>query len=952
MNIPKNNDTISVRKLLQGIYGKRTLDGMRRSSDQFENDSGGYVWKQADDFVQVWFPNQDYSIKSSKIQDDCIGYRCVRKDENYTIFVYAFGDSKTVQLDGDYCHKLTKTTFAKDSIVLVLYLHIDKQKTENGKLIYEVQNYYGKTEAMDFWRVTTVQGRNILEFYPRKEVNDMLYRLIAAHNKKSIDTFEAIFTSDVYIDLIDGKGRIFNDGVFGRLAYLYENYGKMKLAYLRKDDVIFSSVPYLEGFGYFSFSITNDNDKVCAISEYPIDDNYEELWVTNVPVDDYPIDIVPQIMSAEFLSPETTQRFAVKLMFNNNEFKKYILPIQKQYDADEVVPFNGYSFTDKIWRNGRLVSLRQKNTNLTHRAFDNYGQGLDFINGYSIGKTQLYYDSVPFYEPVICSETVFENADFKIIKIAEWRDCSLYRVRENIGGGGQSKDLFMALLPGSQAFDYKGISTYANKYGSRATNLDFCYMEDFHDGLSKVAVNGVGYGYVDQDLQFAIAPKYRFAENFSEGYAVVVNVDGANLFVDKKGTEKALGSDYSGKKYKKICDCSDGMFRVSTMEGMGMLDFIIDGIGDGDFKYKLAYHHDEESNSGLWGYINTNGIEVIAPQYIFAFDFVDGIALVCKGKWEYKDQWDECKNTGGLWSEEMLWGIIDKEGNEVIPCIYDEIQLFQNDNFNKFALQYFMVHFGGYPNGKWGIVDRQGRMVDDSYFEDVDYTISKDGCFAYYLANKWSDDDVLMGIYSIPEKRILFTPQFLDVEFLDNGNFSVEVFDKALGRKVEKIIDRNGQPLFFSKYSSIYNTKEHNEVVIYEYTDNEWRSLHGLIDKEGNEILPCKYDTPWNGISFERQQIICRDKSDKKYGLIGFDETIIIPPIYYELRWVPKTDFLVAKVGEKDALLSGLLLIDGTEVLSAKYECIDIENDYILARGVDKNGTTIYKIEYSNKKTT
>ena len=41
----------------------------------------------------------------------------------------------------------------------------------------------------------------------------------------------------------------------------------------------------------------------------------------------------------------------------------------------------------------------------------------------------------------------------------------------------------------------------------------------------------------------------------------------------------------------------------------------------------LAYHSDNSEIAGNWGFVNEKGQEIIAPQYIYAYDFEDGIAI-------------------------------------------------------------------------------------------------------------------------------------------------------------------------------------------------------------------------------------------------------------------------------------------------------------------------------------
>lgn len=56
---------------------------------------------------------------------------------------------------------------------------------------------------------------------------------------------------------------------------------------------------------------------------------------------------------------------------------------------------------------------------------------------------------------------------------------------------------------------------------------------------------------------------------------------------------------------------------------------------------------------GAWGYIDTVGRLVIAPQFVLAEPFEDGMAWV---------------QAAG-----ELWGRVDKSGKMVIPCLYSEI---------------------------------------------------------------------------------------------------------------------------------------------------------------------------------------------------------------------------------------------------------------------------------------
>jgi len=266
------------------------------------------------------------------------------------------------------------------------------------------------------------------------------------------------------------------------------------------------------------------------------------------------------------------------------------------------------------------------------------------------------------YRHVLRNETIFANDDIRIIKTAQWTGCSVWKDEET--------QMLKVLLSQDGAFNsMKDKSTFAFCDGSMATDLEFDYLDGFQDGLALAALHGKGYGYVDKNINFVIAPKFNRAKEFKNGFAQVSvreNNKERWMIIDKIGKELIS----TIQNLTRIEEISEGMFRVSSL--------IFDGKGDSGFWnfFFLAFHHDYSSDAGLWGFIDSAGKEIVKPQYIFALDFEYGVALVRKGKWEHKEQWDERENTKGWWSETMLWGLIDKTGKEIVPCIYDEIEFF------------------------------------------------------------------------------------------------------------------------------------------------------------------------------------------------------------------------------------------------------------------------------------
>lgn len=160
-------------------------------------------------------------------------------------------------------------------------------------------------------------------------------------------------------------------------------------------------------------------------------------------------------------------------------------------------------------------------------------------------------------------------------------------------------------------------------------------------------------------------------------------------------------------------------------------------------------------------------------QYIYANDFENGIAIVAKGKWTIDPKWDNKYNQGRYWTEEELWGAIDKDGNEVIPFIFDEIKHF----FDRSDM--FMVHYGGWKDGHWGVVDCKGNPVTKYVYEnEIDRKRSR---FAEgVIASSAPAEELALA------RRLLIT---MNAQFLDDITFNslVEAYSDNGTEKVRWI---------------------------------------------------------------------------------------------------------------------------------------------------------------------
>lgn len=140
-------------------------------------------------------------------------------------------------------------------------------------------------------------------------------------------------------------------------------------------------------------------------------------------------------------------------------------------------------------------------------------------------------------------------------------------------------------------------------------------IADFHDGVARVFVrnengnryNG-NYGLIDESFNEIVSPKYTSIGNFVEGLAIV-SMSGYYGLINKNGEEIVCP-----KKYTSIGHFCNGLAQVRITIQRKFVDG--DGVSHTIDKY-------------LYGIINTQGKEVVEPQYhnISGFD-ENGIARV------------------------------------------------------------------------------------------------------------------------------------------------------------------------------------------------------------------------------------------------------------------------------------------------------------------------------------
>ncbi len=434
---------------------------------------------------------------------------------------------------------------------------------------------------------------------------------------------------------------------------------------------------------------------------------------------------------------------------------------------------------------------------------------------------------------------------------------------------------------------------------------------DFCNGLAAVGIKGKGCGYINTDFEFVVKPVYDNVFSFCGGFAKAVK-DDETQFIDSKGNTLFDPKNLTNNKYTDIEDFSEGLCRVSTM-----------GISEKE----LVRRSKNGGLAGIWGYINQNGEEAVKPQFVYAEDFLNSFAIVAKGSWKF-----DSENYDYV-AKNIRWGVIDKNGSEIIPFEFIEIKRMLSDK-SMFAVCD--------DNGRWGVADSYGSITFEPVFETVCDCYNGLIVFSNDREKAEHYDYELYGIYDLNRKEILFDSQFYKVSFEEDGLIKVAVFDKKLDRTVEKIIDRSGKELFKSNYTYIAAFEQPYKVAIRENGEE----AQGLIDKSGNVIFPLTQGIAINGLHYDKRRIVFDDEGQKY--MCDFDCNRLTERTYNSISGF-ENEFLTVAVTEKGRKLHGIIDLDGKTVLEPIYDRVIIFDDNFGFAAICGRKAEIFKSEQQAK---
>lgn len=342
------------------------------------------------------------------------------------------------------------------------------------------------------------------------------------------------------------------------------------------------------------------------------------------------------------------------------------------------------------------------------------------------------------------------------------------------------------------------------------------------------------------------------------------------------------------------------------------------------------------AQGGKWGLLNSTG-KVLIPA---VFDKLEFLHLNNKTKSIYflanrgrKISDSEEPNFAGN------CGLIDINGNEIIPFEYQEIFVGLDNQFivNKGgALEFGRWGYSYIQGGKWGVVDITNTIKIPIIYDDL-YKIRQ-----YYIVAKGSKKGSKHGILSIDNKII--TPLIYDYITYDYQTEKIVLtcmgcknYSEFDGPEIVYggqwgAIQNNGKLILNNNFSEILTTNDTNLLIlntgkIYgnEYPGEvKYEGKFGLSDINGKLILPLKFDE----ITVETNFIFA--KLQGKYLIYTKKGELFLDKKFESLSAL-SNNFISYRLGEKN----GILKPDGSELFPPRFWATKNEDGYSYDIGIE-----------------
>jgi len=346
------------------------------------------------------------------------------------------------------------------------------------------------------------------------------------------------------------------------------------------------------------------------------------------------------------------------------------------------------------------------------------------------------------------------------------------------------------------------------KFGEIFIEPQFKNTWGFKEGYAAVWVreNGVvKAGHINKNGDVVVPFNFDYVRNFNDEYAgaCIKDVDTKCGYIDKKG--RWVIEPY----YSDVWDFKDGIASVT----IGTLNTLINN------KTGLVSNEGGEKTA----YINKNGEILMSRFFNRAYGFSEGLGSVGNGA-----------------GEEILWGYVDKKGEQVIPFKFGPGLVSAVGSFSDGIAPALNGHW---RSGKYGYINKVGNFIIPPIYETAsDFSEGKAAVCRLVKQPKENEDNIFSAIdkkyecsYIDKTGKVLFPfRQYYFGEFR-NGLASACHRGTYLSFAQPScgFIDSKGNMVISEKFIQVENfTNGYARVSV-----SSKPSLWGLINKKGDFVI-------------------------------------------------------------------------------------------------------------------
>lgn len=342
-------------------------------------------------------------------------------------------------------------------------------------------------------------------------------------------------------------------------------------------------------------------------------------------------------------------------------------------------------------------------------------------------------------------------------------------------------------------------------------------------------------------------------------------------------------------------------------------------------------------------------------------------------------------------SKDKKRGIVDKQGNVIVPPIYDDISTISLGNRNFLKVK---------NKEKYGIVNLEGKVILPAEFEYIDeinnnYLVitpqrkvglyDKNGNNILPVKYKWISQTSSQNSSVLILKEDESSFNFLDqnneiilpenvIEYgyvLDEGKLKSPIgtsgmlYVKNKAGKFGLLDEKSGTLNVPMVYDEIIQCTSSDEAT--SYFSVRKSNKYGLINEHNKELIPIKYDTV--NLTFAISTSFLNENNEtknqandfqvvvakgKKYGTVNLKDEVVIPFKYSFLQRISYSGLFKAKTGKQYQIINkeGKLINNQTFDEVSNFESVEKEDseDYTLQgltfvngkmRVIDSNGNFI-----------